>query len=405
MRDRLLNNDNFIFWFILIDIFFLPYFNLVVIPISYFLIIWWAINNRTTIMMEWNYNRITVCILFMCVSTAFGCLMYSEYGVIGDNIKRLIQYIITFQYIFFFQYYFRKYRPNLKHIIWIFIAFVVFMAALFQINPSLYSAIVSIWNRGNAYISTSFQESINFGYALRYGFIWTDQNNIAYALTAIIMFLLCCFDTDWGEIIILFCANVFVLVNSMSSGGWISFIISWSAFIIYRIFFTEKTPQHLRYVKTGSFIKIVIVLIVIVFAFEAGVFSSFADSSFVQLAIERFENNENTRDEIWMQILSGESIVWHILIGKGATLIIQGVERAAHSGHLYWIYGFGFISYFILMQQMFWLGLRKIWRYIPMIGFFLCFTMNTMVGEQKLFLIAIMIISYLREEYSDEQYD
>lgn len=405
MKNKILSNENFIFWFILADIFLLPYFNIVVIPISYFLIIWWVLNHRITIKNDSYFKEIAICILFMCISTALGCILYSEYGVIGDNIKRLIQYIITFQYVFFFKDYFRKHKPDLKPVLWAFVIFVVLIAILFQISPNLYSTVCTFWNKGNAYVSTSFEENIRFGYTLRYSFIWTDPNNIAYALTSVIMFMLCCFDTDWGEIIILFCANVYVLVNSMSSGGWVSFIISWFLFTIYHIFLRKKSKKSLRYIKKSSLIRTLIVLTIILMAFEMGYFSELFNSAFVQSAVDRFKNNENTRTEIWMRILSEESILWHLLVGKGSSLIINGVQRATHSGHLYWIYAYGFVSYLIMMKQTFWLGIRKIWRYIPIVGIFLCFTMNTMVGEQKLFLISVMIISYLREEFYDERYD
>lgn len=391
--------DDLVFWFILIDIFLLPYFNVVVIPISFFIIILWAIKNRSIVKYSKDYNGLLICTILMVVSTILGSIVNAGFGVTSDNIKRLLQYGISFEYLYFFRHYFSNHRPNLKRVLYIFIAFVVLLAVLFQTNPTIYSTICSIFNKGNAYISSSFLESIYYGYTLRYGFIWTDQNNIAYALTGIIMFILITSEHDFAETIILFVANVFVLFCCMSSGGWIGFAISWILYLLYR---STKMKRTSLVISRRAIVSFGVIVLIIFWVVDSGVLSQFLESDLVNAATERFENNENSRTEIWLRILREENIFWHTLIGNGSTLIINGVYRAAHSGHLYWIYAYGMISYFIFMKKFFWFGIKKVWKYIPMLSFFLCFTMNTMVGEQKLFLICIMIVAYLREVDNDE---
>lgn len=391
--------DDLVFWFILIDIFLLPYFNVVVIPISFFIIILWAIKNRSIVKYSKDYNGLLICTILMVVSTIFGAIVNAGFGVTSDNIKRLLQYGISFEYLYFFRHYFSNHCPNLKRVVYIFIAFVVVLAVLFQTNPTIYSTICSIFNKGNAYISSSFLESIYYGYTLRYGFIWTDPNNIAYALTGIIMFILITSEHDFAETIILFAANVFVLFCCMSSGGWIGFAISWILYLLYR---STKMKRTSLLISRRAIVSFGVIVLIIFWVVDSGVLSQFLESDLVNAATERFENNENSRTEIWLRILREENIFWHTLIGNGSTLIINGVYRAAHNGHLYWIYAYGMISYFIFMKKFFWFGIKKVWKYIPILSFFLCFTMNTMIGEQKLFLIYIMIVAYLREVNSDE---
>lgn len=232
--------DDLVFWFVLIDIFLLPYFNVIVIPISFFIIIVWAIKNRRIVKSSKDYNELLICTILMTVSTIWGAVVNYGFGVTSDNIKRLLQYAISFEYLYFFRYYFSRHHPKLKRLLYIFIVFVVILAVLFQANPTIYSTICSFFNKGNAYIASSFLENIHYGYTLRYGFIWTDQNNIAYALTGIIMFILITSEHNLAETVILFAANIFVLVCSMSSGGWIGFVISWVLYLIYRITKNEK---------------------------------------------------------------------------------------------------------------------------------------------------------------------
>ena len=358
--------DDLVFWFVIIDIFLLPYFNIIVIPISFFVIILWTIHNRGIVRRSKDYNGLLLCIALMIVSTIMGAIVNSDYGVTTDNIKRLLQYTISFEYLYFFRYYFSKHHPNLKRILYIFIAFVDGLAVLFQINPTIYSTICSIFNKGNAYISSSFLDSIDYGYILRYGFIWTDQNNIAYALTGIIMFILLTSKHDFAETIVLFAANVFVLFCCMSSGGWIGFTISWTLYLLYR---STKMKRTSLVISKKALISSVLIIFIIFWIVDSGGLSQFMESDLVSAAIERFENNENSRTEIWLRILKEENIFRHALIGNGSTLIINGVKKAAHSGHLYWIYAYGMISYFIFMKKFFWFGTKKMWKYIPILSF------------------------------------
>ena len=52
--------DDLVFWFVLVDIFLLPYFNVIVIPISFFVIIVWAIKNRQIVKCSKDYNGLLI---------------------------------------------------------------------------------------------------------------------------------------------------------------------------------------------------------------------------------------------------------------------------------------------------------------------------------------------------------
>lgn len=390
---RFVLNQHFTFWLIVIDILFLPYFNVVVIPLSYFVILIWIIKHYHQIMREDEIKIILLCMLLMFISTILGTVANFPYGVLGDNFKRLIQYYFAFGYYFFFKDYLSKNKIDLKNVLWFFVIFVVLLAIVFQSDLSLFVRISTIWNKGNAYNTSMIQNAI-FGYTNRYNFIWTDTNNIAYAITGVVMFMLIFCKTTLGEKILLFMFNVFVLFCCMSSGGWIGFAISWALYIFYEIF---SGRLFFRYTSKKSIIITLIVIIAICICIFQGYLSTLLNSDLVNAAMERLKNNEESRTAIWMRILQRESIFKYVLWGQGSEIYINGLAVATHSGHLYWIYAYGFISYIIFIQKFFWLGLKKIKRYIPLISFFLCFTMNTMVGEQKLLIILILFICYFRE--------
>lgn len=395
MDKKQIDKNKLLLLVVVIDILLLPYFNLLVMPMSCIIILFWIFFHKQEILSDSEVKWILLCMSLMLISTIFGCVINSEYGIIGDNIKRLIQYYFAFGYYFFFKYMFNEKKINLKILLWCFIIFVLTLGIIYQINISAFVNITSIWNKGNAY-NSAMVSNVLFGYTNRYNFIWTDANNIAYALTGVIMFLLIYFKTSVIEKIALFVINIYILVLCMSSGGWIGWGISWIIYIVYAILSRTLISRYITKKQLAfSFIGI----IAIILALYSGVFSSFANSDIVSAAVDRFQNNEESRTQIWLRILRGDSIFKYFLLGKGSEIIVNGINRATHSGHLYWIYAYGFVSYVILIKKMFWPGIRNIKGFIPLISFFLCFTMNTMVGEQKLFIILIMIICYVRKEY------
>ena len=386
------DNQRFLFWVIVGDILFLPYFNIVVVPLSYILILVWIVNHYKEIMRDREIKVILGCMALMLISTIFGSVYNYSSEIFADNFKRLVQYYFAFGYYFFFKSYLKKNKVDLKKALWTFVGFVVILAVIFQLNMSLFVQISSMWNKGNSYNSIMIENEI-WGYTNRYNFIWTDTNNIAYAITGVIMFMLIFCKTSFAEKILLFAADMFVLFCCMSSGGWIGCAVSWTLYLLYALF---SGKLFNRYISRKSLVISIVIFCSMAVFISQGYLSHFLESDIVSAAMERLQNNEESRTEIWMRILRDDSIIKYILMGKGSELYINGRVRAAHSGHLYWIYAYGFVSYFIFMKKFFWLGLRNLKRYIPLISFFLCFTMNTMVGEQKLFIILILFICYLR---------
>lgn len=391
------NKNKLLFWLTVIDILFLPYFQLVVIPFSYFLILYWVLKNYAVIKKYKETKLIIVCMLLMFSSTIFGSIINYEYGVIGDNLKRLIQYYFTFGYYYFFKTFFLNYEVDLKKAFMPFVIFVLILALIFNSNTSTFVQITKVWNSGNSYNNIMITGSEYSG-IFRYNFIWTDPNNIAYAITGIIIFMFMFTSISLGEKICLTFLNIYILISCMSSGGWFSFIISYGLYCLYSIFHKRNIKKKINF---KSIIIFVVVAVVIIYSLDN--LSNFLQSDLVANASDRFGSNENTRTEIWLKILTGENIFRRTLLGKGAEIYINGISRATHSGHLYWIYAYGIISYLIFMNIFFYIKKRKLYYYIPIISFFLCFTMNTMIGEQKLLIIFVLIVTYLkRGDVNDE---
>lgn len=389
-----INVNRALFWLVLIDILFFPYFNVVVIPYSYFVILGWVVKNRRYISRTKELKPFLVCMALMLVSTLIGIVVNAQYGVLADNLKRLIQYYFVFGYYFFFKYYFEKYEFDLKRTLFCFVCFVAAFAVLFNANTVLFGEITTFWNPGNAYNLQMIEDSTFIG-VFRYNFIWTDPNNIAYAITGIVIFIFMFTETGLAEKVLLIFINIFVLISCMSSGGWINFALTYLAYFIYVIMKSEKLFSEIVKVNLRAmFFFIAVCVLVICFR---NYIMEFLQSDVATFSFERFETNEQSRTAIWGKILQGDNIFKYIFLGKGSEIYINGKGVATHSGHLYWVYAYGFVSYFIMMKYFFSIGFKQFYRYIPLVSFFLCFTVNTMVGEQKLFIILILIICYLQK--------
>lgn len=389
------NKEKLMFSIVIIDVLFFPYLRPVVIPFSYFIIMFWCLKNFKDIQKDKDFKLIFISMLLMFCSTIIGIFLNFQFGVFTDNLKRLIQYYIIFGYYFYFKSYIYKYNFKCKKYFICFVLFVLLLALLFNSNVSLFGRVVTFWNSGNSYANAFIENSV-FSGVFRYSFIWTDPNNIAYVITGIVAVIFLLTNIGLGEKIILIIINIYILFCCMSSGGWINFFITYSLLLLYKV--SSKRIQK----KTNIKNILILFLVLIVILFSLKYIKVFFNSDLVLNASERFKDNDNTRTEIWMKILTGESIFKHLILGKGSEIYINGVSRATHSGHLYWIYAYGFISYLIIMRMFFYITkkLKSSYLYIPMISFFLCFTMNTMVGEQKLFIIFVLIGIILKKEES-----
>ena len=246
MRTKIkFNKNKLLFWLTIIDILFLPYFKLVVIPFSYFLIMYWVLKNYVLIMKYKETKLILLCMLLMLLSTIFGSIINYEFGVIGDNLKRLIQYYFVFGYYYFFKTIFLNYEMDLKKVFIVFAVFVLIFALIFNSSTSTFAQITKVWNAGNSYNNVMIADSEYSG-VFRYNFIWTDPNNIAYAITGIILFIFMFTSISLGTKICLIFLNIYVLISCMSSGGWFNFIISYVLYFLYSMFHKKNIKKKIN---------------------------------------------------------------------------------------------------------------------------------------------------------------
>lgn len=399
--------DKFMFYFSIIDIMFLPYIWFISTNYSLILLsIWCLIRIKSIIQMK-EFKLSIVLALIMALSTVVSLYCHPKVLSSGDeiwiqNIKMMLQYCSYFMYYIMFVYCIKKYDDlKIKELLIMFLIFATIFAIIYCIDKGLFAKIKSIWNNVDAYTKW-FKEGVMIQY--RYNFTWTDPNNPAYAFVAVMTFLILNIKTNNCEKLLSIIMTMFLLICTMSTGGVLSFVIIVIATIFICIIpkliknkFKPKTT------KKALVITIAITLLIIYILVNTPVITNL---SIYREATERIFGNidegSGSRFSIWLTILENTNIFYNILLGTGGRQVIINNEKiiAPHNGHLYLIYAYGMIFYAIFVYEFF--RKRKnisIKEYLFVIPVLIGFTINTIIGEQKFFVLYLLLyaVSYCKK--------
>ncbi|WP_342539065.1 hypothetical protein MKY15_04030 [Sporosarcina sp. FSL K6-1540] len=385
--------DKFVFWSCIIDILFLPYFNLVAIPYSMPLIIYWFFTRNKYFKNDKEFKLFIILFGIMCMSTLVGFLLAPQYAY--NSMTYLIIFTSLILYYFMFVNFVNKYSFNLKKLLIGFIVVVVIFAGFYYIDKNLYQFFKTIWNfKSSIFVENAYEGLVGY----RFSFIWQDPNNIGYMMNAIVLYLWCNEKINSFTKVFTFFALIFVLVASMSNGGFLALGISIVIYFlvsILQVFGKKKFNIKIRinlmnmFLFIGSFLLIIYIIPKI---------PEFLQTSTALESFERIENNSGeSRFIIWSNIINNLDFIDYIVlffVGSGGIALIDGIKINPHNGHFYWILSYGFISYLIFMYLVF--RKRKITplkKYIWIIPVFIGFTVNVMIGESKLTAIILLLVA------------
>lgn len=387
------NFDTIVFYTCIIDILFLPYIWFFTTNYSLIILSLWVLKKYKSIAYGKEFKLFLLFTVLMLLSTIISFIIFpaqiDDTLIWVENIKRFLQYITCFLYYFFFSYYFNHYYVSIKKPLLFFVFFGVILAIIYNMDMSLFTKVKSIWFNKDAFSQIYLESKDSL---MRYNFIWTDPNNPAYAFVAVVTFLICNEKSNLLMSLILLFSLIFLIISAMSSGAVLSF--SLVCFLITMLILTKSLVRPSKIFKKVHLRHIIIISLAIALLFVLFFqLRSFLQTDVALESIERLQTNTGeTRFEIWKSILKSENLLKYVFFGKGATIIVDGHVRATHSGHLYLIIGYGFISYFIFMYIVFRKRKQMTWlSYVFVVPLFIGFTINTIIGEQK-FLILIFIL-------------
>jgi hypothetical protein len=388
----------YLFLFILIDITFLPYFWALSIPFSMpFVFLWVFVNAGKVFEYGIKEGKYPSLIVFTIILSTIVSYQYEEYAYKNSAIA------INFLYIFSLWFYLslnRKFfdRYDIIKLLWYFYLFVFTWALLYYFNKELYVTFLKVWNARSAGAFITLFEDISY---FRFSFIWTDPNNISYVISSLLLFLFFTRTLSILKILILYLMAVFIVLMTMSAGGFIALALSTVIMLVDVLYrFVKSAGREGKLPIIGGFLFITI--------FGVSFLSYFGDqlmqNDTIIYSLSRFEDNltgdtaGSGRVEILQKVIGMigfEQFIANFFVGFGGVTLIGGESVSPHNGHIFWWLSFGLISYVIFLSYFFIKPfLRNIQYSFWLFPFLLGFTVNIMLGELKLFSLFMLLHAY-----------
>lgn len=382
MRANLTKLDKFAFWFIIIDNLFFPYFWVKCVSYSFPIIFLWRFQ-RTQMLLPYNKTVIIIAVL-SGFSTLLGSVLYQEYAfddlVIYLNVLSALFSLQLFVYV----------RNNsqedtvrkIHRVLFLFICAAFAFAMVYFIDFSQYESMRKFFNTR---IGESGIDILSK--TIRYGYYWSDENNIGYMTCAVLLFISMdkYIKTLWKYLAVLMV--IIIVIATMSSGALVSLVIALICFALFQIL---RNPDSSRLSRLT-----ILAVIAIVCAFYIDILiSSDVYQAFI-MRVDGKQDGNDSRIDIYRTFLT--SIDWwkYMFWGYGGRTIINGVYRSSHNGVLFLTLSFGMVvmwKYCMLyfnkargQQIKYWL-----WRIPVIIGFMI----NIMITEDKIHVLMMLMLAF-----------
>jgi hypothetical protein len=389
MQIRTYKSEKYLLLFTLLDILIGPYTFFLATTYSQFIIFFWFLYKDKRYFQKKEVSFYYGILAFILLSVIISLVvlpshMLAKYAI--ENLKRGLAIGMAISYYFFFYYMFKTYKIDLEKWLLTFVLFVTLWGILYYFNIGIFLTLKVLFNPFDATLSNLVNE--NFLY--RFNYIWTDPNNVGYALVGVVAFLILSKNTRNIVLIICVLCLLFNLLIIMSAGSFISAVL----IIPLAIFIRIKNSGTVK-----NFIMILLSLFVI-FYFINEYSSLLTNSEVGQESISRLDEKNETGDkrpDIWKELLQSKNIILYTFAGEGVSLFVNGKHYSPHSGHFVFIFGFGLICYYFYMYLIFRKSKKQLWTdLIYILPFFLCFTINIGIGELKFAAMLYMLVAYSR---------
>lgn len=379
-EDRL---DQICFNLILLDIFFIPLFPWFSISISLPILYYWFLKRGGRTRYEAERTPFPLVVLLMLLSVLVS-LVYdgeTQYETsFSTTVKLFIMFVSYFLYFFFFKYFFAKYRRKIDGIVFWGIMYIAFYALFFTIAPEQFNSFKSI--------VAPFDPQVRRWYdggelLLRFNYLWADPNNVAYATDALLAFYLIESKNSVFRKFFAILISLFILFCTMSIGG-----IGVMVAVLGYVFVFTNVFRDNKYSAIFT-ISLIILLAVSVVAFLPTIQELFQTG--LALRLDAYDSSGNMSGGRFGDFTRGLSRLSPILLFVGT-----GKEGfVTENGHLFVIFMYGFPVYCYFLYVLYWKRRRMRWvEYLSILPFFVGFTMNIAIIEQKFLLLNLLVIAY-----------
>ena len=369
--------EQFLAVFVLIDICLLPYIRQLSCITSMLAILVWYVLNLRSLRVDKEMAAFLITILLMGISMGRAYVQMPTYvaatyqssgavNVMRQTITYSILLVYTYLYYFFFREVLRKDEARavvLYKTFRVLYVAITCLAILYLVNPTVFYRLRTIWTLSGRILEASEASSTHY----RYTFSFSDPNNLAMMVTAMMILIL----ERKGEsryfkyAAFMMCA--LVLVATMSVQGCIAFALYWGVKGVM-LLRRRKTTRGTVFFAIGL---IVVGLLALVWI---------ESDSMIVRAIGRIVGNENSmliRLRIWWRILSNIEPLEYLLAGKGCVIEVNDLAVVPHNGHIYLFCAYGLIAYALFWFVFFGKKERRKWVHcLFLLPLFVCFSIN-----------------------------
>ncbi len=392
--------SNFIITFIFIDLLLFPNFPLFIMPLSLPVVAWMIGLKKIRVAKDKEFIvylllgilvLASVLLSFLQTSSNFGGM-----NVWMENIKRGFQLLTSFLYYFIIKNSSIKSQINLKKIMMIFVATYSLLGVISYLDIALYFRILELLGINNPFVSDWFlRQRIEL---FRYAYIWIDPNNAAYAFQMVIFYMLLNEKLKSVEKLYLYFSLILSLVLSMSTGALLSASIFFALYFMIKLKNSTRIKTSYRKIFSGA-LAIVSGLVIIgsIFLISGESLNFISSYSFERM----LDNTGGGRLGKYTFMFKDK---FPNLIGEGYILIREGNFFRPHSDHLRFVYSYGLVAYFISLWFLFRHAIYSS-KYLFVIPGFMAYSINSLIDEQKILLVLLSLIAYVKYKSKQEKYN
>ena len=386
MQEKVTRFEKFLLYFTFVDILFAPYMLVLATTYSQFFVLGWFFvkKEKKIISKEVKYYYyILVFILIGCFISLFTIPYDVDYYFI-DNIKRGLNLWMGLSYYFFFYHIFKSTDESIRKWLVAVVVYITLWGVLYYMSSEYFFNLKNVFSPHDAMLADK-----DMGF-FRFNFIWTDPNNVGYALVGVLSFLI--IDKKVNNILLmgLILMSLFCMMLLMSGGTLIVAAVVLSISLIIRI---------IKVKSMFDFVSLVILILVSIYLFlyHSDVLINSEVGEAFQNRMESKIEHGDTRGEIYLNLLDSKNILLYLFIGEGSNIFVGDERYSPHNGHLMFIFAFGMICYIVYMLLVFRKAKSTLWiDYLPIVAFLVGFTVNIGIGELKFAAILYMLVAFIR---------
>lgn len=375
-------------YIVIIDLLFIPYFPMLVMPYSLPLVLFSLLLLIDKVEKDLSVKIFLFIFITVLLSTLLSVFINTPPQYIVDNVKRALQFLTTFAYFYYFKVVFKNTKLNFRLVFFIFSLYILFLLLLFVYDPITYV------NFKNFIYPLTSKDMGDFLFYLRFDYMFSDPNTAGYFITLALFFALVKLKYNLIQKTIIIIVIILTTISVKSVGVSIGVLI----FIIFYVFLIAKNIVNKANIR--KFLLSGVLLLTIIFLLISFNIEKEEITLAYQGYLERMELAESNMDSRWQIYSNVINKFYPSILGKGYTLLDEGRFIKPHNDHLRIIYSYGVITYILVLllffKKMF---SRDITIIIPA---FIAFSINSLIDEQKLLALFLIILSYIYFEQKTE---